>query len=414
MDRPFEATDLLERSISFAGRPLPCLPYPLELDPDSLSAVSRAVRAVWTAAEAVTDAFLEDASLREVFGYGPLQEAAVAAEPGYRPHIPLGRMDLFLVDGVPKVMEFNTDGTAGWHYTAALTSLWRERTGLPPEDLPLPKRLLETLLTCFRRWDREGVERPTVAIVDWEEVGTRSEQSALAARFTSRGVPTSLEDPRSLRLEGGRLVGPRGRIHLAYRRLVSEEAFQRPREIAPFLEACASGAACVVGSFRTDPGWSKTLLAVLSDPSLSAPLPAPVREAVANHIPWTRLVRDGEAEFGGTRRDLRSLLLRERESFVLKPARSYEGRGLVAGPYASLDEWASAVERAFFRPGTWVVQEFLRPGAKEFPDGVRRCLQPGAYVLEGRLAGFLGRASETEVIAPGYRDWYLPSAVQIP
>ncbi len=413
MERPFEATDLLKRGVSFAGRPLPCLPYPLRLDGAALKAVSTCAGAVWKAAEAVTEAFLTDEALRAAFGYDPPHEAAILADPGYAPHIPLGRMDLFFVDGVPKVMEFNTDGTAGWHYTAALTALWRERAGLPPEERPLPVRLLEELLACFRRWDRTGVDRPSIALVDWAEVGTRAEQEALADLFTSRGYPTSLADPRELRKVGGRLVGPRGEIHLVYRRLVSEEAFQRTREIAPFLEACAEGSACVVGSFRTDPGWSKTLLAVLSDPALSASLPLPVREAVAEHIPWTRLVREGEVEFAGTRRDLKSLLLAEQDSFVLKPARSYEGRGLVAGPYASPSEWASAVERAHFRPGTWVVQEFLRPGATEFPDGIPRCLQPGAYVLEGRLAGFLARASETEVIAPGYRDWYLPSGVEM-
>jgi len=414
LETPFDSVDLLSRGVSFGGRPLPCLPYPLQLDPEALEAISKCAEAVWKAAEAVTDAFLTGGPLRAAFGYDPPHEAAILADPGYAPHIPLGRMDLFVVDGVPKVMEFNTDGTAGWHYTAALTALWRERQGLPPEERPLPERLLEELLACFRRWDRTGVDRPTIALVDWADVGTRAEQEALADLFASRGCPASVVDPRELRKAGGRLLGPRGEIHLVYRRLVSEEAFQRAREIGPFLEACTDGSACVVGSFRTDPAWSKTLLAVLSDPSLSAPLPRPLREAVAGHVPWTRLVREGEVEYAGTRRDLRSLLLSDRESFLLKPARGYEGRGLVAGPYASPSQWASAVERAFARPGTWVVQEFLRPGATAFPDGVRRCLQPGAYVLEGRLAGFLARASQTEVIAPDSLDWYLPSAVEIP
>lgn len=413
MEPPFDEWELLRRGVSFAGAPLACLAEPFRLSKTALGAVSRCVEAVWEAAEAVTEAFVSDASLRSLFGYDREHEAAVLADPGYRPQIPVGRMDLFFVNDAPKVMEFNTDGAAGWHYAAELTALWRERRGLPPEERSLPSRLLDTLLACFRRWDREGVERPALALVDWEDVGTRAEQEALVAFFRSRGVEACLADPRSLKLGKGGLNGPQGPIHLVYRRLVSEEAFVRRSEIGPFLEACASGAACVVGNFRTDPAWSKTLLAVLSDPVFSAKLPAAARTA-APFVPWTRLVRQGETQWRGGRRDLRGLLLSEKEAFVLKPARGCEGRGLVAGPYATVAEWTSAVEGAFSLPGSWVAQEFLRPEPMEFPDGVRRFLQPGAFVLMGHLAGFMARASETEVIAPGYLDWYLPNAVELP
>lgn len=367
-----------------------------------------AVSAIWEAAERVTEVFLQNPALRRVFGYGPLQEEVILQDPGYGPAVPLGRMDLFFVGGRPRILEFNTDGTAGWHYAAALDALYREGTAGFPCEPSLPARLLETLLRCWHAWSRGERDVPRAALVDFREVGTRAEQEALAAFFTSRGLPTTVADPRDLRFEDGRLRGPSGPLDLVYRRLVSEEAFARPGDCSALLEAYREGAVCLVGSFRSDPAWSKTFLALLSDPDLHPLWGGPPSTAAAEAVPWTRIVREGATLFEGRREDLRRLLLENRPRFLLKPSRSLEGRGVVAGPYTKGAPWREAVERALETPGAFVVQEFLRPGSAAFPDGVRRVPQPGAFVLAGRLAGFWGRAGQTEVIAPGHREWYLP------
>lgn len=373
--------------------------------------MGKAVAAISSEAERVADAFVRRPQLRALFGYGPLQEEAVRKDPGYGLAVPLGRMDLFLVEGRPRILEFNTDGTAGWHYAAALQSLWEERTGRPPQADPLPLRLLQTLLHCWELWSRGVRERPRAALVDFREVGTRAEQVALAAFFTSRGLETTVEDPRDLRFRNGLLEGSKGPVHLVYRRLVSEEAFARPGDLSALLEAYLRGAVCLVGSFRSDPAWSKTFLALLSDPDLHPLWGGPPAPEAREAVPWTRIVRDGDTLFEGARVDLRRLLLENRRGFLLKPSRSLEGRGVVAGPYTSESLWREAVLRALDSPGRYVVQTFLRPGSLPYPDGLRRVPQPGAFVLEGRLAGFWGRAGRTEVIAPGRREWYLPVEV---
>ena len=184
-----------------------------------------AIGAVYRAAQQATKRFVTDEETRKLFGYGKLQEEHILADPGYQPHIPLGRLDLHLFEDHLKVMEFNTDGTAGWHYAAAIHGLAREKLGLKAESSPLPLLLLQTLLRCFRNWDKEGIGNPRIAIVDWEDVPMVAEQQAICDLFAERGFPTTLEDPRNLRLEGGRLTGSKGPIDLVYRRLVSEEAF---------------------------------------------------------------------------------------------------------------------------------------------------------------------------------------------
>jgi len=381
-------------------------------DPPLLERIARCVSDVCRAAEAVCEAFPNDPALRALFGYGALQTECVLKDPGYRPLIPLGRLDSFLIGGSPRFMEFNTDGTAGWHYVPAITALWRERRGLDLERLPLQDRLLQALLACFRQWDKRGVEKPSIAIVDWAGVGTRHEQRALSERFSSWGFPCVLADPRDLRLQDGRLLGAGGAIDLVYRRLVSEEAFARAGEIGPFLDAYLSEAACFVGGFRTDPAWSKALFVVLSDPSFGGLFPPEIRETLAGCIPWTRQVQSGPSEFEGQSFDLQDLLLRQKDRFLLKPERAYEGRGVVAGEPSSPEQWTRGVVRAL-RDGGWVAQEYLRPEPELIPGAGEAFLQVGQFVLGGRLEGFLPRVSPSALITPDVKELYCPVATEV-
>jgi putative methionine-R-sulfoxide reductase with GAF domain len=411
---PWTDDELIARGISYRGRGLAVSAEPFAPDAESMALVRRRVAIASAAAERVAEAFASDAEVRSLYGYGALQEACVLKDPGYRPLIPLGRWDAFLFPDGPHFMEYNTDGAAGWHYSAALSALWREWANLPPERVPLPRKLLDTLLFCFHQWDRRGVESPRMAIVDWAEVGTRSEQEALASVFTAWGTPAFVEDPRALRAEGGRLRGAHGAYDLVYRRVVSEEVFPRSAEIMPFIDAYLEDAACFVGSFRTDPAWGKALFVLLSDPHFSRLFPQDLRESLNSCIPWSRVLVRGPVVFDGRAHELQDLLLARREEFLLKPLKSYEGRDVLAGPLTPPEVWRGAVLKGLERRDT-LVQTMLQPAP--FPseyDGRPLYMQPGEYVLLGRLAGFLARSGATPLITPDNPERYHPVAVEVP
>ncbi len=412
-DKPWSDEVLKKRGIGYKDKALWVVNYPYNPTSEEIRHMAQGVSAVWQGAERVTEAFARNERLRDLFGYGPLQTQCILKDPGYRPSIPLGRMDAFVVDGEPRFMEFNTDGTAGWHYASALTALWREHEGLPAASPTLDDRLLATILDCYHRWSGPRHDAPRVAIVDWDSVGTLPEQRALAAAFCAAGVPASLEDPRNLSLTGGRLQGSAGPIDVVYRRLVSEEAFARAEEIRPFLDAYLSDAACFVGGFRTDPAWSKLLFVVLSDPAYADLFPASLKADLDRYVPWTRALAEGTVEYEGARADLVRLLLDRQDEFIIKPMRSYEGRGLLAGPYCTREAWETGVRKGL-QTGGYVVQAFLRPDSTDVPGLGRSFVQPGAYVLEGRLAGFLPRISPTELIMPGVSEFYCPVGVDLP
>lgn len=411
---PWTDDELMVRGISYRGRSLAVSAEPFAPDSETLALVRQRVEAASAVSEMVAEAFASDHEVRALYGYGPLQETCVLKDPGYRPLIPLGRWDAFLFPDGPRFMEYNTDGAAGWHYSAALSGLWREWANLPPERVSLPRKLLDTLLFCFHKWDKRGVERPRMAIVDWAEVGTRSEQDALAAAFTAWGTPAFVEDPRALSAQGGRLLGARGAYDLVYRRVVSEEVFSRAEEIRPFIDAYLEDAACFVGSFRTDPAWGKALFVLLSDPRFSRLFPENLRDSLGDSIPWSRVLVPGPVVFEGREQDLQDLLLARREEFLLKPLKSYEGRGVFAGPLTPPDLWRETVLQGMESRDT-LVQAMLHPSpfTSEF-ENRSLYMQPGEYVLLGRLAGFLARSGATPLITPDNPERYHPVEVEVP
>lgn len=400
---------LLQAGLTFQGKPLDVCLTPWM--PTNLQAglLRRHVPSIFRASLLATRRFVNDPNFRRRFGFSQFQEECILKEPGYEPDIPLGRMDCFLKDEGVKFLEFNTDGTAGWHYAAALGSLARERLGLQPERLPLPDRLLATLLKAFALWSGGSSSKPRIAIVDWADVGTRAEQEALASSFVRAGYECSLEDPRSLKHESGRLFGAAGAIDVVYRRAVSQEIFAREAEVMPFLKAYLAGAACFVGSFRTDPAWSKTLFTVFSEPSFQSELPPEDRETLEETVPYTAALTEGSLKYRGAIYDARKLLQEERPYFVVKPAKGYGGVGVQAGALMPAQEWEDFLDLAFREEG-WVVQEFVEPPVYPLPRGRGfGFLHVGAFVAMGGLAGIMARLTETPLLTAEAREIWLPA-----
>jgi hypothetical protein len=152
----FPDKELLDRNLKWRRWPLAHYAVPFTLAKTQRALLARAVPAVCRAAEAVVAAFSEDKALRALFGYASERERFILKEPGYGPLIPLGRLDAYLYRESVKFMEYNTDGTAGWHYSGGLSALWRERAGLKPErslSIPLRQVLLEISVVSILKRD---------------------------------------------------------------------------------------------------------------------------------------------------------------------------------------------------------------------------------------------------------------------
>ena len=331
----------------------------------------------------------------------------VRLDPGYRRSSPTSRLDSFITTDAYRFVELNAESPAGIAYNEVLVEIFLE--------LPVMKRfqerwrlrrfrsrerLLDTLLECHREAGGRQ-ERPTIAVVDYDEVPTRSEHHLFREFFESKGYPALVCDPRQLVYEGGALRHDGTRIDIVYKRLLTNEFLEKVDELQPLLHAIAERAVTVVNPFRCKPIHKKAIFAVLTDDDLQALFTEDERAAIAAHVPWTRRVREGHTTWRGRRVDLPEHVRAHRADLVLKPNDEYGGKGVFIGWEASESEWEDALAVAL--RSSYVVQEKVDLQRQSFPELSPRLhfrdlivdLDP--FVFQGEVEGFLTRLSGTSL-----------------
>ena len=121
----------------------------------------------------------------------------------------------------------------------------------------------------------------------------------------------------------------------------------------------------MVNPFRCKVLHKKASLAVLSDERNAALFDAPMRQAIAEHIPWTRVVEERTTTWQGREVDLLDHAAPARAQFVLKPNDDYGGAGIVLGWEVDDAAWARALAAALAAPS--VVQERIHQPSEPFP-----------------------------------------------
>jgi hypothetical protein len=324
-------------------------------------AVAGAAQVLAGAFERLTEAALADEELLAELDPTPREARMARIDPGYKFVCVTSRLDAYLNGDEFQFLEYNAENPAG---VADQSQLERVLFALPHMReflaryrhwLPRPHaRLLAVLLEVYREWGGT-VERPQIAIVDWEGVSTESEFRILQDYFNTEGYPTAIADPRALTFDGAHLYAGEFRVDILYKRVVIHEFLERCDESHPLARAYAERKVCMVNPFRAKLAHKKLGFAVLSDPLYAHLFTPPQLEAIRRHIPWTRRVRRGLTTFDGGEDELVEILKRERERLVLKPNDDYGGAGVVIGWETGAADWERAVEHAL--AASYVVQE---------------------------------------------------------
>ncbi|MCW5851795.1 MAG: hypothetical protein KIT87_17105 [Anaerolineae bacterium] len=343
------------------------------------------------------EAVIEDEGLRAKIGLTPEEEAIIALPFGYSYPDASARLDSFFV-GQDSLyfIEYNAESPGGLAFGEGLGELFSQfpvmqavaRT-YPYRLLPIRKRILDTLLECFYQWG--GRRQPNIAIIDWREVRTYNEFLMCQEAFEAAGYPTRIGDPRDLEYTNGRLRLGDFEIDLVYKRVVTGELLQREGLNSPLVRAAADGAVCLVNSFRSHLLLKKALFALLSDPQYRSLYTPAQQAALAEHIPWTRLVAPGFTDYDGQRVDLLEFAAQRRDQLVLKPSGEYGGKGVVLGWEVGAAGWETALHEAL--TGSYVVQERVPVPRENFPvllDGeivhAARYLDLDPYAWQGTQA----------------------------
>lgn len=334
---------------------------------------------------------------------------------GYQPLSAHSRLDSFFSEiGTLHFVEYNAESPAGATYEDALQKVFLELPVMQEftklykvSQVNVKPRVLEMLLEMFNQYCQTkniAPHTPNIAIVDWDDVATTTEFELFKEFFAENNVQAVICDPRELTFESGRLRYQDFEIDLVFKRVLSSELIERESECKALFDAYEAGAICMVNNFRCKPFHKKAIFALLTDERNAKYFNDAEREAIASHIPWTRVVSEGPTTYKGHAIDLHNFVTENRERLVMKPNDEYGGKGVVVGWESNAEQWEEAYQAALAEP--FVVQEKVIVAKEVFPtiqDGyikfAERSVDCDPYVFDdGRVHGTLTRLAATTLL----------------
>ena len=162
----------------------------------------------------------------------------------------------------------------------------------------------------------------------------------------------------------------------------------------PLVRAAQDRAACVVNGFNVQLLYNKALFALLGEEAFQALFTAEEQRAIQQHIPWSRLFKDGHTLFEGRMVDLPEFAVQQKDNLVLKPIRLYGGTGVILGWEHEQQAWEAALKRALEEPH--VLQQRVPTPRETFPifaddlSFVSRTVDVDPYVWRGREVDHAG------------------------
>ena len=414
-------TALARRGLIFGTRRLCTVVRPRFFTPAQFTALGRRIAGLMHAFNTAHRAAMADSTLRAQFRLADWEESLLTTGPRAAISSPTARLDAFIVDtegdgGSFALTEVNGETPAGAGFNDTLTDTFLELPAMRAfvrrwHALPVFAHygIVEAVLGAWRRW-AEGAGRPTrgvtprVAILDWDDVPTRQEFLMFQAFFRAQGVDCIIADPRAAEYRDGVLGLGGAPVDVIYKRVLLSELVERAGVGADALRAWQDGAVCMVNPPDGKILHKKASLAVLSDERNAGLFDAAAHAAIADGIPWTRVVEERRTLHAGQDVDLVPYLAANRERFVLKPNDEYGGTGIVLGWTVTDVEWQQAVARALAEP--YVVQERVPIPFEAYPsvvDGevhmLDRLIDTAPYVTDGtNMEGMLSRLSTAALL----------------
>lgn len=396
-------TRLRASGATFGGRVLCPFAMPQFVAREDYDHVRAAARGIYSATIKVWKAL--GPALHDLVGLTAEESELVAMDPGAASPSPLSRLDSFLTPTSYAFVELNAETPAGLGYADVLSDVFldlgvmRELQKSFTIHRPRPcVKLLETLVTCYRQAGGEKAN-PTIAIVDYDEVPTRTEHHILRDLFEAAGASAIVCDPRNMTFEAKALRHNGMAVDIVYKRLLVNELLEKADEVKPLLDAARAKACVFVNPFGCKPIHKKAIFAVLTDEAHHSLFTDAERAAIKETVPWTRVVREEKTTYEGREIDLLSFMrdARHRAELVLKPNDEYGGKGVFLGFESSEAEWDAAIATSLKSP--YVVQRKVEIGRQPFPLAAPGMpsrdfvvdLDP--YLFFGEVEGFLTRLS---------------------
>ncbi len=401
-----EATDadmrrkLRERGLYFGDRPLCVVLRPHFYAEDDWLFMKNALDTLLTAFRKVHEVALADPEARAQLRLDDYEEALLPYDKAAVPPWSSSRLDTFFQvdERILKCVEYNAETPAGIGYADTLADVFlslepmqRFQKRYRLRELRSLGTLTDAILAAYRQWGGHGI--PQVGILDWREVPTLNEHEITREYFLRRGMQARLADPRALEYRDGKLLTEDGyHIQLIYKRVLFSELYGRMGIDNPVFRAYRDGNVFITNSISAKLLAKKASLAFLSDERNAHYFSATQHQAIAAHIPWTRVVEERATTFEGKTVDLMTLLSSEKDRFVVKPNDEYGGSGVMLGWECSQEVWDAALQKALTTPH--VAQERVTVIQRSFPAWIGGALEIAPRYVDADPYVFGGQSVE--------------------
>lgn len=340
-----------DRKLLFGDRPLTYSLRPAFLTESSYLQVQDAVYVLRQAILKIAAAHFNSKEAVEELGLTP-EETELAAIPTNVIRLSAtARLDAFLTHDSFRFVELNAESPAGVGYLHKLAQVYRELPVFnefikkhPVRFVSPLEHLVDGLLrTYYEEFDGRQ-EKPSFCIVDFLDIPTIHEFHIVQDYLQRRGHVCHVADPRELEVRDGWVYANGEKIDILYRRLLTNEFLEIRGECQAYEEGYRQQKTCYLNSFRTKLVHKKSLFSFLTDPKYTNVLNQIELQAIRNHIPWTRKLRDTKTMYMGRMVDLLEMVGRNRAHFVIKPNDEYGGKGVVLGFEATDAQWSEAIQ----------------------------------------------------------------------
>lgn len=274
------------------------------------------------------------------------------------------RFDAFMTGDSFKFVEINAESPAGVAYCTKMASIYHELEIFQKFIKKFPVRfvsplehLAHGLLRVYHEEFGGNENKPSFAIVDFQDVPTVHEFKLIKYYFELFDIPCEICDPRDVECKDGWAYVNGRKIDIIYRRILTNEFLEVKDECNGFMQAYIAQKTCYLNSFRSKLVHKKSIFSLLTDPKYSKVLNHLQLEAIKAHIPWTRKLTYRFTPYRGHIIDLVEMVRKNKNQFVIKPNDEYGGKGVTIGIDATDSEWDEAIDTGL--SDGYVVQEMV-------------------------------------------------------
>jgi hypothetical protein len=358
--------------LSFGGRLICPFLRPHFITRRQYDALVKTGETLISAVDRMQQMILQSPALLSQLELLPAEKMLAAIDPGYKALEVTCRLDSHLNNGTLRLVQYNADSPTGVAWADSLSELFYNsapvkefRKKHPLSKAAGKKHLLAALLGAWKQFGGKG--KPRIAILEFKPAfaTTTSEFELFRDYFRKEGCETEIVSPDQLEFKNGVLRRGPFEINLIYRRVSVQEFLQRFDLSHPLVQAYRAKAVCVANSFRSELAHKKAMFALLTDEKLTEKFPAAEKKAIREHVPWTRLVREGKTTHNSRNVDLLEWVRKHREKLALKPNDDYTGQGSFFGWEMNEEAWERAIRQALRQP--YVAQEKVEPARSVFP-----------------------------------------------